>query len=231
MSESFDLRELASIPDPLEGRIRPASANESAVVPTPVNAEVGPTRTMLRRRRLFAVVLGFAWLLAIQIAIGIRPDVPGWIMALHVGVPMLLGAIALWLAVHPGPVGLGPSVKSVAAFGVGAALVFGVASLCTPCLESGVVLAESSFLCGDFIMAIAVVPLIAIAWAQRRSWAAGVGFRTALLGSAVGFSAAGMQALHCPHSDGLHVLFGHGWPVVALGLVAYLLLRKKLQVA
>ncbi|NUP08795.1 MAG: DUF1109 family protein [Polyangiaceae bacterium] len=233
MSDQFDLADFASIPDPLAKPARSAPPGPvPAAAPAPVApSEVGPTRSTLHKRRLIAILVAFSWLFAVQIFIGIRDDVPAWIMVLHVGVPTLLGSVALWLAVQPGRVGLGPSMKAVAGFVVAAAVVFGVASLCTPCLERGLPLVQNSFLCGDWIMGIAIVPLAALAWAQRRSFAAGWGFRSGLLGISVGFTAAGMQALHCAHSDGMHVLLGHGWPVIGMGLLGYFLLRDRLRVA
>jgi hypothetical protein len=122
-------------------------------------------------------------------------------------------------------------MRGVAMFTGVAVVVFGVAALCTPCMERGLPLLQNSFLCGDWIMGIAVLPLLGLVWAARRTWAAGAGFRSALLGAAVGFTAAGMQALHCAHSDGLHVLIGHGWPVIALGALAYFLLGNRLKIA
>jgi hypothetical protein len=223
----FDLRDLASIPDPLAAQPTPPGRDAAA----PPAAERGPTRKTLRHRRVFAILSVYVWLLAVQVFIGIRNDVPAWIMILHVGVPTLLGSVALWLALRPGRLGLGPSFRAVGSFVAVASVVFGVAALCTPCIEAGLPLLKNSFLCGDWILAIAVVPLFALAWATKRTWAAGAGFRSALLGAAVGFTAAGMQALHCAHSDGMHVLLGHGWPIVVLGAGAYILLRQRLRIA
>jgi hypothetical protein len=225
-----DLPDFSAIPDPLAAH-GSAQTPATSVAPAPPREAVGPTRSAVIRRRLAAVALGFGWLFLVQVVIGLRSGVPMWIMALHAGVPTALGAVALYLALRPGKVGVGPSARSVITFGVIGAATFSVAALATPCATQTMGYVEGSLLCGDITVLIAIVPLAAIAWAQRGTFVAGAGFRSALLGASVGFAAAGMQALHCIESDRYHVLFGHGWPVIALGLAAYLLLRKKLAVS
>lgn len=222
---NFELPDFSAIPDPLAAHRSPPPA---PAPPAPAQVELGPTRSTTRRRRLIAVAVGFGWLFLVQLLIGIRSDVPPWIMLLHAGVPTALGALALYLALRPGKVGVGPSVRSVAVFALIATATFAGAALVTPCATQTMGYVEGSLLCGDITVLIAVIPLAIIAWAQRRSFVAGAGYRSALLGASVGLAAAGMQALHCIESDRYHVLFGHGWPVLAMAAAGYLLLRKRL---
>lgn len=219
--------DLDSIPDPLAAYPQ-ASEPLPALAPPP---QVGPTRATLQRRRLLAVFGSIAWLILIQIIIGIRTDLNLTVRLAHVGVPALLGAIALWLALEPGPSGLGPSWRSVIGFTVLSPFAFVAAALVAPCLEDAATLADGIFFCGDFIMAVGVVPMLALTWAQQRSFAAAAKPRSALLGVSVGFTAAGLQALHCAHSDGIHVLIGHSWPVLLMGLIAGLFLHRQMRVA
>lgn len=225
MTPRFDIEELSSIPDPLAVRAAPIAA------PVRPSVAPGPTRSTVRMRRVLSVIFGVAWLVAIQLVIGIRTDLPPLLYFAHVGVPALLGGVAMWIALRPGPAGLGPSVKAMAIFVAVAPVAFAGAALCGPCVEQGLALAESIFLCGDFIIAIAILPLLALVWAQRRTWAAGSGFRSVMLGAAVGFTAAGMQALHCAHSDRYHVLVGHGWPVIFIALLGYFAIRRTMRIA
>lgn len=216
--------DIGSIPDPLAAH--PQAPLPSAVSPTP-----GPTRAVLKRRRLLVVLGSIAWLTVIQIIIGVRMDLPIEVRLAHVGVPALLGAIALWLAFDPGPAGLGPSWRSVVGFAVLSPIAFIAAAFVAPCLEDAATLADGIFFCGDFIMAVGVVPMLALTWAQHRSFAAAAKPRSALLGVSVGFTAAGLQALHCAHSDGIHVLLGHSWPILVMGLIAGLFLQRQTRVA
>ncbi len=234
--KELDLDALRSIPDPLGATPRaPKLAAVSGEAPRPA---AGPTRSVLRRRRTLVVALGLAWLFAIQLVIGIRGDVPFALMFLHVAVPSLLGAGALWLALDPGRAGVGPTIRSTSIFAVVASVVFAASMLLGPAVlgDAGVVQGEDSsnffekaFLCGDFILALAVVPLIGLAWVQRRTAPSSAGIKSALFGVAAGFTAGGLQALHCAHSDAPHVVLGHGWPVLVMGLVAWIAFRKTVR--
>ena len=227
---SFDLRgspssgEFDAIPDPLAGRPRRAPA------PLPV-ATPGPTRGTLRNRRALAVFVGLAWLLLTPLLWGYRSDIPTEQIALHIALPTALGVAALVFAFSSGTAGVGPALKQALLLGIGAPIIFVVAAMCTPCFESASEVAWSSFLCGDALLVLALLPLGLFAWAHRRTAVAGAGFRGAIGGGAIGLVAAGFQALHCVHSDGLHVALGHGWPIVVLGLLGGLVVSRFTRVA
>jgi hypothetical protein len=122
-------------------------------------------------------------------------------------------------------------LKQALLLGIAAPIIFVVAAMCTPCFESASEVAWSSFLCGDALLVLALLPLGLFAWAHRRTAVAGAGFRGAIAGGAIGLVAAGFQALHCVHSDGLHVALGHGWPIIVLGLLGGLLVSRVTRVA
>jgi hypothetical protein len=223
---SIDLRDLESIPDPLR-----AGALSQRALTVPAAIDVGPTRSALRNRRVLATLAGVAWLLLTPFLWGYRRDIPIQQLAFHVALPALLGAAALALALSSGKAGLGPGVKPALALAVAAPLVFIAAALCTPCYESASELAWSSFLCGDALLALGLLPLGLFAWAQRRTAVAGAGYRGAIAGGAIGLMAAGFQALHCIHSDGWHVALGHGWPVIVLGALGGLVVSRVTRVS
>jgi hypothetical protein len=220
----FDLRDLDAIPDPLAARPSRASAAMPAATP-------GPTRSTLRNRRALALFVGLAWLLVTPMLWGYRSDIPTEQIALHIALPTALGVAALVLAFSSGSAGVGPALKQALLLGIAAPIIFVVAALCTPCFESASEVAWSSFLCGDALLVLALLPLGLFAWAHRRTAVAGAGFRGAIAGGAIGLVAAGFQALHCVHSDGVHVALGHGWPIVVLGLLGGFLVSRVTRVA
>lgn len=224
---SFDLRDLDAIPDPLSARPPPAAPSTASV---PAAAQ-GPTRQVLRNRRALALFVGLAWLLLTPLLWGYRSNIPPEQIALHIALPTALGVAALVLAFSPGKAGVGPALKQAIVLGIAAPVVFVVAAMCTPCFESASEVAWSSFLCGDALLVLALLPLGLFAWAHRRTAVAGAGFRGAIAGGAIGLVAAGFQALHCVHNDGLHVALGHGWPIVVLGLLGGLLVSRVTRVA
>jgi hypothetical protein len=223
---SFDLRELDAIPDPLSPARQAGRPSHAAPVASP-----GPTRQTLRNRRVLALFVGLAWLLLTPMLWGYRSNIPPTQIALHIALPTALGVAALVLAFSPGKAGVGPPLKQALVLGVAAPIIFVIAAMSTPCFESPSEVAWSSFLCGDALLALALLPLGVFAWAQRRTAVAGAGFRGVMAGGAIGLVAAGFQALHCVHSDGLHVALGHGWPVIVLGLVGGFLVSRVTRVA
>ncbi len=220
---SQDLPDFNLIPDPLAGRARAVPALAPA-------SPAGPSRSVISKRRWVAITVGLVWLLATPLIWGYRLDIPTEQLVLHVGVPTALGVIALLLAFSRGRNGLGPGLVPSIAFAVAAPLVFVAASLMTPCFDSASTVAWTSFLCGDVLLVLALLPLGLLAWAQRRSFAASAGVRSMLVGGAVGLVAAGFQALHCVHTDGFHVAIGHGWPVIVLGLLGGLVVGRVARV-
>lgn len=224
----FDLRDLDAIPDPLG---QPSAARHASRPAPAPPLSVGPTRSTLRNRRVLALVVGLAWLLLTPLLWGYRSNIPTEQVALHIALPTALGVAALVLVFSSGRAGLGPQLKQALLLGVAAPIIFVVAAMCTPCFESASEVAWSSFLCGDALLVLALLPLGLFAWAHRRTAVAGARFRGVIAGGAIGLVAAGFQALHCVHSDGLHVALGHGWPVIVLGLLGGLLVSRVTRVA
>jgi hypothetical protein len=215
---AFDIADLASIPDL---PARPAREPSRATPPEPPASERGPTREAIARRRLVATVAALVWLVVLLLALGLRHDLaPTWEVLAHAGLPALFGAVALYTALAPGPIGLGPSIRATVALAVGAPLVFALAAYTFPKIDGGHEL-RAAFFCGDWGLILGAVPLAALAWAQRRTCAAAAPWRSALLGVAMGLVGAATLGMHCANGDGLHVALGHAWPVVVLGAVGF----------
>jgi hypothetical protein len=215
--KDFDLSDLADIPDPLSASAPPRS---SRVVPP----ESSPTRGAVRRRRLLAFGFAVAWMGGLLAAMGVATERAGrWDGVLAWVLPAVCGFAALWLALAPGRAGLGPSWRSAGALlGTAVALFFAVSMLSG---EVGVV-GSDSLLCGELILLLGVVPLLALAWALRRSSPTRSLARSGLLGGAMGLVAAAVQAVHCPNDAVLHSLLGHGVPVIILALVGATAVRR-----
>lgn len=213
---SFDLGELASIPD-LPARA--PSARPSP--PDPPAKDRGPTRDEILGRRRIAMIAGAVWLGVLLVALGLRHDMAlSWEVLAHAVLPALLGAAALYAALAPGPVGLGPSARTTVALAVGGPLVFALSALAFPAID-GSHGARAAFFCGDWGLVLGAVPLAALAWAQRRTCAAAAPWRSALIGVAMGLVGVATLGMHCANGDGWHVALGHGWPVAVLGAVGF----------
>jgi hypothetical protein len=214
----FDLAELGQIPDPLAGEVQPV-----AQAPT-MPKEVSATRATVRRRRLLAMAFSVVWMGGLLATMGVASEnLTVWGRLLACLLPAALGVWALGLALSPGKSGLGPSVKravvtllAVPALFVGVSLLSGVTGA----------LGKDSFICGELILVLGVVPLLALGLALRHSSPSRSLVRSALLGSAVGLLAATVQAVHCPKTEILHSLMGHGVPVIVLGALGATVVHK-----
>jgi hypothetical protein len=205
--KDFDLSALSDIPDPL-------AAGSAPRPPLARPPESSPTRAAL-------AVFWMGGLLAVMGAatdrLGRWEGVVAWV------VPAACGFAGLWLALAPGASGLGPSWKSAGALlGCALALFVGVSML------SGATgaLAKDSLICGELILVLGAVPLLAVGWALRRSSPTRSLARSALLGGAMGLVAAAVQAVHCPNDSLVHSLVGHGGPILILGLLGATAVRR-----
>lgn len=217
----FREEDLLAIPDPAAKPVRP--------LPPPVlPSEPSPTRRQARARRLVALALGASWLALIPIVFGPRPDLGSAVVLTQVALAFVLGVAALWLAVSPSRP-LGPSLRQAGVLALLALAVFSGASLLAPCEQHGATLLYGAFVCGDVVLGFSLVPAALAAWALRRSAATGAGRHGALLGLGIGFCATCALTMHCPQLDGLHMLLGHGLPVLGVAGLSFLTLRRFLR--
>ena len=208
---SLEMPDLDAIPDPLAARsLRPLPP------PPALPTEASPTHGALRRRRVIALSLGAAWMIAIVAFFGLRGDLaPSPLLLAHVGLPALLGRS-----------GLGPSARTTLVLALAGPLAFVVTAAMFPTHDSGAHLAKGIFICGDLVLLLGAVPLAALTWAARRTCVTGAPWRSALLAIAIGLGGATALGMHCNVTDGLHVALGHGWPIVALGVIGWGLVRR-----
>ncbi len=226
---AFDPAELASIPD-LPGARMPGAEPSWAPPPPPRPEDRGPTRAAVTYRRRVAFVASLAWLALLLLLLGLRHDLSfSPVVLVHVGLPALLGAAALFAALSPGPAGLGPSARTTLALALGAPLAFAISAVLFPRFEDGHRFA-AAFFCGDFGLLLGALPLATLAWAQRRTCAAAAPWRSALIGVSMGLVGAATLGMHCANGDGLHVALGHGWPVVVLGTAGFVLVGRVTRV-
>lgn len=215
--KDFDLSALSEIPDPLVDGSAPRP-------PLEVPLESSPTRAATLRRRRIAVGFAAIWMGGLLAAMGVAGNrVDGWESVLPWVLPAACGLAGLWLALAPGASGLGPSWKSAGVLLVVALPLFlGVSTL------SGEVgsLGKDSLVCGELILVLGAVPLLALGWALRRSSPTRSLARSVLLGGAMGLVAAAVQTVHCPHDSLLHSLVGHGAPILILGLLGATAVRR-----
>lgn len=219
----FDVSQLADIPDPL-GSSRPGAANASALAPK----EESPTRSAMKRRRILAIGFAVAWMVGLLLVMGVANErLASPLPIVGCVLPAGLGLAALGLALSRGKAGLGPSVKSAGVLLGVATVLFGATCIVTSSsvLGNGA-LAKESFVCGELILVLGAVPLLAIALAMRNSTPNRSVTRSALLGASAGLVAAGVQAVHCPKDELVHLAIGHGLPIVVLALVGATVVRR-----
>ncbi|NUO52504.1 MAG: DUF1109 family protein [Polyangiaceae bacterium] len=214
---SFDLDDLSSIPD-----YPPRGADpEARPEPPEPPSDRGPTRSEIMRRRRIAMLVGGAWLVVLLLLLGVRRDFELSLEVLaHALLPALLGAAALYAALAPGSVGLGPNARTTVALAVGGPVAFVVCALAFPAIDGGHP-PKAAFFCGDWGLLLGAVPLAALVWAQQRTCAAAAPWRSALIGIAMGLVGTATLGMHCANGDGWHVALGHGWPVVVFGIIGF----------
>jgi hypothetical protein len=221
-----DLSFLKEIPDPV------ASAPQLAPPSTPRFASASPVRSGTQRSRLLAAAVSVLWLAAHLGAYGLREDLqrlPPSYLLLQAGLPALLGAASLWLALAPGKLGLGVSISLVSGLAVLGPLSFWLMAAGVPApYAQGP--AENfwlgSLLCMDITLAWAAVPLLLAALVLRRAFPSATLWRSALVGAAVGLFCGAAINLHCANVHPSHLLAGHGTPIVLATLLGGMVVSR-----
>jgi hypothetical protein len=230
MSE-VDLERLGEIPDPIPLLGQPGLAGPDVSV---VRGS-SPTRRDVQRRRRAALVLALAWCAGMVVVLGLRGDLahlaPGYVAG-WLALPFALAALALGMAVRATRTGLGVRVALAGVVAVAAPMLLGVLALALPAPSEAPVaasLAKGIATCLGFTLAGAVAPFVFALTALRNSFAAGTGWRSALVGGAAGLLAGGSMNLHCPVTNSMHLLAGHTLPIVIAGLLGALIGRRWLS--
>lgn len=212
---------LGEIPDPAT----PAAAAPPLKLPS---HSAAPTRQVVRRRRVLALIGGVSWIVAHLAVYGIRTDLtalPFLYVAAQIVLPALLATASLIVALGPGRLGLGFKFGLVSTLAV-----VGPASFCFIAFgapvphEAEPATLVDTFLCFDITLAGVAVPLLCAAITLRGAFAAGARWRSALVGAGIGLFAGATMNLHCPNVAPTHMLLGHGLAVVVAALLGALAL-------
>jgi hypothetical protein len=217
MTEDFDVRRIAEIPDPAAGlTLRPLPPRRAALGAPP------PTRDRVVRGRVLALALALGselvWLAALRWR-GDLTTTPPSAIAAEVGVPLAAGVLALLVAVDPGERGLGVSRERLAWGAIGAPVLFAVAAW----LERVHDVDPQPFAthaAGCFLLTslFALVPALLAARSFRGAFAAAPAWRSASLGVACGGLGAATMGLLCSTATAAHVIVGHASVLVVAGL-------------
>jgi hypothetical protein len=222
-----DLSVLKEIPDPLADA--PARVESLSLPPRLGTALV---RRQTRGRRAAALGVSVAWLFTHLAVYGVRHDfarLPVEYVAAQIALPALLGAGSLLLALAPGKLGLGLGaiiVTSLAVLGPLSFWLFAIGLRAPAAAASDGNFWLASLVCLDLTLAWAAAPLLLAAWTLRRAFAAGAGWRSTLLGAAIGLLSGAAINLHCPKADPAHLVVGHGVPIVVAALVGGLVVSR-----
>lgn len=199
--EDFD------VPDPFAG-----GAPLPPLPPLPEALPSSPSRGGVRGRRVLALVVGSALPCAIICGMGFRA-VTTKVLILGVLCPVLAAAAALVLLLRARSTTLRLALAAAAA-----ALLFFVGTAA----EAHAPSAPASAAMGCMVITSLLLsgPLLLGGMALRHAFPSGSASRAASLGVAAGLVGAATIRLHCPHDDSIHVMLGHGLPMVAAGLIA-----------
>lgn len=221
-AESF-----GDVPDPFAGSSAPARA-----VRLPELAP-SPARTQVRNRRLAALVGSLAWIAVHVAAFGVRRDLGQLPLAYVVGqilLPFAFAVLALVVALGSGKLGLGMRLALVISLAVIGPASFALIAAGAP--APGDVTADAAspgatMLCFDLTLAWAAVPLLLAVITLRGAFAAAARWRSALVGAGIGLFAGATINLHCSNVAPIHMLLGHGLPVIIATLAGALLLALR----
>ncbi|HET7539418.1 MAG TPA: NrsF family protein [Polyangiaceae bacterium] len=178
------------------------------------------TRQTTRKRRLAALTGSAAWLLTHLAVYGVRSDfhgLPALYVAAQILVPFLVAVASLFAALSYGKHGLGLKIGLLSGLSLLGPLAFCLIAFGAP-MPRPAERDESSLLgmlvCFDITVAWTAVPLLCAALTLPGAFASGVRIKSALVGAAAGLFAGTTMNLHCPNVAPLHLLLGHGLPVV-----------------
>jgi hypothetical protein len=206
-------------------------AERSSVSPLRV-PELGasPARALVRKRRLAALTGSVAWLLTHLAVYGIRSDfhgLPPLYVAAQILVPFFVAVASLFAALSYGKLGLGLKIGLISGLVILGPLAFCLIAFGAPApyvSGPGAASLLGILVCFDITVAWTAVPLLCAALALPGAFATGVRWRSALVGAAVGLFAGAAMNLHCPNVAPLHVLMGHGLPVIVATILCAVVL-------
>ncbi|HYQ44415.1 MAG TPA: NrsF family protein [Polyangiaceae bacterium] len=227
---------MTSPPDPdlsaLFGEIPepgPASLPSTSALGVPALG-ASPARELVRKRRLAALTGSAAWLLTHLAVYGVRSDFHGLpvpYVAAQILLPFVVAVASLFAALSYGKLGLGLRIGLLSGLAILGPLAFCLVAFGAPVpypAGSGAASALGILVCFDITVAWTAVPLLCAVLVLPGAFATGVRWRSALVGAAIGLFAGATMNLHCPNVAPLHVLMGHGLPVLVATVLGALVL-------
>jgi hypothetical protein len=217
----------AEIPDP--GLTTALSSSTARLLELGSSA----TRDTTRKRRLAALTGSAAWLLAHLAVYGIRSDLhalPRLYVVAQIVLPFLLAALSLFVALSHGKLGLGMKIGVISGLSLLGPLAFCLIGCGAPpphLAEREESSALAILLCFDITVVWTALPLLCAALTLPGAFATAVRFRSALVGAAVGLFAGATMSLHCPKVAPLHLLLGHGLPVIVATILGAVVLAYR----
>jgi hypothetical protein len=179
-----------------------------------------PERTTVRKQRVAALVASVAWVGTHLGVYGVRNDferVSLLYVVAQVLLPFVLAIASLLVALAPGRLGLGMKTGLISTLALLGPATFCLIAFGSPppyVAPDGAGSLLGILVCFDITVAWAAIPLLFAVLSLRGAFAAGSRLRSALVGAAAGLFAGATMNLHCPNVSSLHVLFGHGLPVI-----------------
>lgn len=206
--ETFDLKALEAIPDPLRRRPPPA------VTPAPP-AEPSPTRADRQRRAVIGLAAAVTWVVVLSALLGLRKDLGSPAVALPLVAWALVCAAGFFLVVGPGERGMPRAARVAQAVVVLVPLAFVLLSL--PALLGARTVPFSwpkTGRCVTWANVIAAVPLLCATLVFRRALLGSPVWRGAAIGALCGLGGTIGIHLHCGMLEVAHVFTAHGLPMV-----------------
>jgi hypothetical protein len=220
--------DFGEVPDPLVTAAPERPLRLPELVPS-------PERPQVRNRRVAALLGSLAWIGIHLAAFGIRGDLErlplGYAVA-QILLPFAVAVIALVVAMASGKLGLGMRLGLVGSLVVLGPATFAVTAVGTPVpgdLSASAATLTGILVCFDIMVAWAAVPLVLASLTLRGAFPAAAPWRSALVGVGVGLFAGATMNLHCPNVAPLHMLAGHGLPVIMATVAGALLLALRVR--
>jgi len=192
-----------------------------------------PERAVVQRRRLAALLASIGWIGGHLAVFGVRGDLgqlPFLYVVAEIALPFVVAVASLAIALRPGKLGLGVRAGLISALGLlgPASFVLIAAGAPVPVeVPAGSASLLGILVCFDITVGWAAVPLLLAALTLRGAFPAAARWRSALVGAGAGLFAGATMNLHCPNIAPLHMLFGHGLPVVVATVLGAVLLSLR----
>jgi hypothetical protein len=210
------------------GEIPDAAALGARPLPRLQALPQAPARAATQRRKRVALGASALWLGANLVLFGLRKDLGALTspyLEAEVLVPCVLAATCLAIALATGRLGLGVKRGLVAALALLGPASFCVLAAVTPIPEGhapGSSSLAAMLVCLSLTLVWAALPLVLAAATLRGAFPVASRWRGGLVGAAAGLFAGTTINLHCSNVAHVHLLMGHGIPVLAATLLGAL---------